>query len=271
MESTVDTKYLQVYARLGGFLYLFYIAALLPGIMIMSGFHVRGDFAQTATNIQAGELFYRTGLVLQLIGGMTAIPLGWAFYALLKHVDRNLALLALLWRVAESIFFGVLLILLFVRLNIYTARVVAFSPEQQQVLTGFLSSGREGSWSLAFIYFSIGSTIFFYLLLKSRFIPKALALLGLVGSPLVTLSGFAMLLAPDTIGIFKWWPWAPIGIAEIATGLLLLIRGADLRSWQQSRGHTISGNLGDTNLGDTAHLGDTPSRPSRGQHLGDMA
>src|SRR5947208_1454888 len=98
-----DRTSLNRFARLAGFLFLFYIGIVLAGTYITSGYVVKNDAIATAANINAAELTYRTGLLMQFAGSMTAVALGWALYVLLRPVDRNWALLALLFRVAEGI------------------------------------------------------------------------------------------------------------------------------------------------------------------------
>lgn len=222
---------MQAYARLAGFLFLFFIVVYFAGTQLTGSFHVAGDFARTAANIQDRETLYRASLVLQLLGGMTSVALGWALYGLLKAVHPDLALLALLWRICESLFFGFLLLQRFTALGLYAGDVTGLSIAQQQELTGeLLGAGRLAAYEFAGIQFSIGSAIFFSLFLRSRMIPRTLALSGVIGSVLVTLLGLASLTAPDAIRPVYWYVWAPIGVVEIITGFLLLIRGADLRS-----------------------------------------
>lgn len=225
---------MQTYARLSGFLFLFFIVVYFVGTQLASSFHVAGDFARTAANVQGRETLYRTGLVLQLLGGMTSVALGWSLYVLLRRVHPDLALLALLWRVCESLFFGVLLLQRFTALGLYTGDAHAFSIVQQQDLTqDLLGAGRQAAWEFAGIHFAVGSTIFFALLLRSRMIPRALALLGVVGSVLVIVAGLATLVLPEASRLY-WFFWAPIGVTEVIVGSLLLIRGADLRNHQAS-------------------------------------
>lgn len=218
-------------AKLAGFLLLFYIAILLAAGLVLDGFHAPGDVARTAANIRAGELQYRTGLVLQLLGGMTALPLGWAFYALVKGVDANLALLALLWRAAEALMGGLASVFRFMALSLYAAGPAAAGWGGEQPLVRLMLGGPRVTFPIAVIYFSIGSTIFFHLLLKSRAIPRVLAATGVIGSVMATILGFSLLIAPAW-GDALSWLWAPMLVAEVGTALWLLIRGVDFAYWQ---------------------------------------
>ncbi len=216
MDSNAADKSLLVYARTAGFMYLFVMAAFLAGFGIASHLIVPGNFTETARNITASERLCRVGLSSQLIASWTTILLGGAFYALLRTVDKNLALFALLWRVAEAVIGGVIAIFSFMALSIYTGRVSAFGVGERQALVNLLLRGYTVGFYIAVIYFSLGSIIFFYLLLESRFIPRTLSAFGIVASVLIPILGFASLIFPErapalTLG------WAPMFIDEIAT------------------------------------------------------
>jgi len=230
MDSAAADKSLLVYARIAGFMYLFVMAAFLAGFGIAYHLIVPGNFTETARNIIASERLCRVGLSSQLIASWTTILLAGAFYALLRTVHNNLALFALLWRVAEAVVGGVITIFSFMALSIYTGRVSAFGLAERQALVNLLLRGYTVGFYIAVIYFSLGSIIFFYLLLESRFIPRILSAFGIVASVLIPILGFASLIFPErapalTLG------WAPMFIAEIATGLWLLIAGANLTYW----------------------------------------
>jgi hypothetical protein len=185
-----------VYGRVAGFMYLFVIAAYMAGFAIVFHLIVPGSFAETARNITASERLCRIGLSSQLAASWTTILLGGAFYALLRTVDQNLALLALLWRVGEATIGGVISIFSFQALSIYTGRVSAFAVAERQALVSLILRGYAIGFYIAVIYFSLGSIIFFYLLLKSRFIPRMLSVFGIFASVLLPILGFASLIFP---------------------------------------------------------------------------
>jgi len=217
---------LQRWARGAGFMYLFVMATYLGGIAITSHCVVRGDLAATARQIAADETLYRVGLALQLVASGTTIGLAGAFYALLRPVAPNLALLALLWRTAEATLGGATAVVTFVALeNLRGGGDAAGGAGPPFLLARLLTAGHVAAFHVTLIFFSLGSVLYFGLLWKSRYIPRALAAFGLLASVIVALPGFARLILPslaDPLAI----AWAPIFIAEFATGTLLLVRGA---------------------------------------------
>ena len=79
--------------------------------------------------------------------------------------------------------------------------------------------------SVAAIFFCVGSTVFFYLLSRSAYIPRLLSLLGLYSS-LVYLAYWSFgLVVPDYPGAVTIAASLPILVAEVSAGLWLLTRG----------------------------------------------
>lgn len=75
--------------------------------------------------------------------------------------------------------------------------------------------------NISAIFFSIGSILFFYLFLKSRYIPTILSAFGVSASLIVTLMLFGILIFPEHAATLQI-AWAPMAIAEVATGLWLI-------------------------------------------------
>jgi len=71
--------------------------------------------------------------------------------------------------------------------------------------------------------FTIGSTIFFYLFARSRYIPRVLAWWGLFAS-VVALAACLTHLVQPAFPAMTMYAWIPLLIAETSTGLWLLIK-----------------------------------------------
>ncbi len=251
---------LQGYARLAGFMYVFSMAVFIAYFVIVSGFLVKGDFAQTAQNIAANEYLYRIGLVLRVAGGLTLVVLGWGFYALLKPVDANLSLFALLWRLVQTALDTAGAVILFAALDNYLA-----TPNEagaRALASQLMSNAHRASFNVQFIYLSMTSIIVFYLLLKSRFIPRLLAGFGLLSSLLFLVVTLAHMLVPDVsvlgtlvaaletaIGaandpsaraLASQLENVPMFITEVGTGLWLLVFGANLKYWRAKQAEAPS-------------------------------
>jgi hypothetical protein len=214
------------YARFAGVMY-FFTAFDLTGVVIVSRITGTGTFLATAHSVAASETLYRIGILFGLIGDLSTILLAIALYAILKPVDGILAMTALLFRLAESAIGGVVVVLGFADLQIYldASRANALSANQLGVLADLMSRTSAAGTDVSVVCFSIGSAIFFYLFLRSGYIPRALAVWGLLGSLLCTIAFSGSLLAPESSDLLRGIGALPIGIAEPVVGLWLLTRG----------------------------------------------
>lgn len=130
--------------------------------------------------------------VLTLVTSFSALVLGVTLYAITRDQDPDLALLALLCRVIESI------------------------------------PGHGGGA----IYFAVGSTLFCWLLLQGRMIPVALAWLGVCASVLLVVLlvlRTAGLFGPGTnwSSSLTWLTWLPMLVFELALAAWLIVRGVN--------------------------------------------
>ena len=224
-SSTVDGSQ-NAYARLAGSMYLFVDLAYLVGLFITSRFQVAGNVMETAHRIVASESLYRIGLSSLLVGALCTVFLAAGLYGTVQSIDNKLALQALAFRVVEAAVFAVVSVLNFAFMQLYVGpgHLSAFDASQLSAILSVRSAAGIVGFNVAAIFFSMGSTLFFYLFLRSTYLPRALSAVGLIGSLLVPIVCFGSLIAPQAA---KWllFGWIPIGFAEIAAGLWLLVKG----------------------------------------------
>src|SRR6266705_2172361 len=215
----------RTYARAAGLFYLLVLAFDIAGLVITSSIEGGGDFGQTARNIVASQGLYRLGLCLALTGTISTITLAIGLYVTLKPVDGSLAMAALLFRTAEAAVGAVGIVGAFAVLQIYleASHTVAFDAEQLRALIVVHPLG--ASTTIAAIFFSTGSAIFFYVFLKTQYIPRLLSAIGVFASVLYLAIWFTGLVAPGAPGLIQVLGSVPILIAEVSTGLWLLIAG----------------------------------------------
>lgn len=227
MTNTPTEKALQAYARLAGFLYLFVMAAFVIPFVITGSLSAPGDFAQTAHNVMASEFLYRSALAIFMLGVVGIILLSGAFYALFRAIDPSLAVIALALRIVEAVFMGVGVVLRFSALDNYAGAADALG--NREALHQLIFSAVGATYNVGFACLSLGSTLFFYLFFRSRYIPRALAGFGVLASLLLGVSTFAVVLIPARMAGLEMIAMAPLGIAEVTTGLWLLIAGVNLK------------------------------------------
>ncbi len=232
MENQTSIPSQSKAARIAGLLYL---AAMATGLFAEFYVHfpstlvINGDAAKTASNILANEQLYRIGIANNIVTFAIDVVLIWALYVLLRPVSRNLALLAVFFRLVETTMACVAIINYFVAMQFVSDadHLKAFDSEQLQALS-IMHYTYALTFTVVAIFLGLGSTIFNYLLFKSRYIPKALAVWGIFSSLLLLISQFAIIIFPDLEKIIIPACFGPIAIDEIALGFWLLFKGANI-------------------------------------------
>jgi hypothetical protein len=223
-DIAVDSQ--RAYARLAGLMYFLVLGFDVAGLLIASVIAGNGSFVETSQRIMAFETLYRVGLCFALAGSLSTVLLAVGLYVAVRPVDGNLAMTALLFRAAEAAIGGMGITIAFAVLQMHLAanHAGAFNANQLGTLADLSSGGTE----VAAIFFSLGSTIFFYLFLKSNYIPRVLAAWGVFASLLYAAAWFQSLILPQYSGPIAYGS-VPILIAEVSTGLWLLIRGIKIQ------------------------------------------
>ncbi len=224
IEESSTERTQRIYARVAGFLFLWLIITGLAGALTISHIVGSGTFAETAKRVVASERLYRVALSSELIETLSALLLAFALYATLKPVDKQLAQMAMYWRLGESFIGGVGTIFGFVRLHLYTSAqsLGALGTDQTQALVNLTRSAGSASYNIGATFFGIGSILFFYVFFKSRYIPKILSGFGVFASVLVPIMCFASLIFPEHAATLQYG-WAPMAVAEVSTGVWLML------------------------------------------------
>ncbi|MEM7504652.1 MAG: DUF4386 family protein [Pseudomonadota bacterium] len=145
------------------------------------------------------EAFQRAAVAIFIVHALLTMVLALSLHVVLSATDADLALAALLGRFVEATFFAL--------------AALTRPAELSDQLT-----------LVALIFFGVGSTIFYYLLLRSSYIPTFIAWLGVVGSLLAFVWGFVNMLlgAEQQLPIYYI---GPVTLAEVLAGFILLRSG----------------------------------------------
>jgi len=217
-------------ARLAGFLFLWLIITGLTGALTISNIVGSAPFEETAKRVANSERLYRLALCSELIETLSALVLAFALYTILKPVNKLLAQMAMYWRLAESLVGCVGVIFSFAQLNVYiSVQTTGEDRSQLQSLADFTHHAGFAFYNISALCFSIGSTLFFYLFLKSEYIPKVLSVFGMFASVIVTIMCFGSLIFPEYSQMLQYG-WAPMAIAEVTTGFWLMFGTLNRRS-----------------------------------------
>ena len=230
--STTDPRR---WARTAGALYLLIIAFGIFGELFTRGaLVVPGDPAATASRISDSMLLWRIGIAGDVLMHVFDVPVMLAIYVLLRPVDRNLALFALLSNVVQtSVLVANKLNLLWpVLLLGSSSAAAAFTPEQLATLTQLSISAHGHGFALGLVFFGITCLVEGHLIARSGFLP---ALIGrgmqLAGLCYLT-NSFALIVAPDLADRLFPVILLPPFFAELAFAGWLLLKGVDVVAWR---------------------------------------
>jgi len=243
MENQTSIASQSKAARIAGLLYLVAMATGLFAefyVHFPSALIVSGDAAKTASNITANEQLYRIGIANNIVTFAIDVVLIWALYVLLRPVNRNLALLAVFFRLVETTLACVAIINSYVALQFVSNAEYGkvFDPNQIQALS-ILHDTYALSFVVVAIFLGLGSTVFNYLLFKSRYIPKTLAVWGIFASLLLLMSQFAIIIFPAAEKTIIPACYGPIAIDEIALGFWLWVKGANIPKMDPRTRHQL--------------------------------
>ncbi len=226
--TTMQIAALDKQARRAGAVYLAYIVFTATSGTMQHHQVVWSDLAVTARNIQQSVFFFRVAFLSEIVGTLLFLCATWSYYALLKPVGKNLALLLVLLNLAgvaaecaSTIFhFGALQCL------IGTDLLRGFTVDQMQAMAMLLLRIGGAGMTVATLFYGAWLFPFGWLVWKSGFIPRFWGVLLLA-------DGVCLLICFVQLSLFpayeKWtYPMFPIMfVAEVGMALWLVIRGAN--------------------------------------------
>jgi hypothetical protein len=234
LDQRVETSP-QVYARIGGLLYLVIIAAGIFGELFVRGkLVVSADAAATAHNIVTHELLWRLGIAGDLLMHICDIPLMFIFYFLLKPVNKNLALVALLFNLIQTAVLVANKLNLIMAMFLFTGgNLKTVDPQQLQTL-GYLAIKLHGyGFGVGLIFFGFACLIYGYLIFRSGYLPKALGIMLQIAGLCYLTNSFALIITPAFADQLFPFILLPPFIAELSLCLWLLIKGVNMPKWDE--------------------------------------
>ena len=223
----------QVYARIGGVLYLIIIVIGFCGeFFVRNRLVVAGDITATANNIIAFESLWRIQIASDLILLVCAVALLLILYILLRPVNKNLALLALFFNLVSFPIEAVSKLFLFAALFLSQNAdyLKAFEPLQLQALASLSLKLHDYGFAIDLIFFGFACLIYGYLLFRSGYFPRALGVLIEIAGLSYLTNSFTLILAPAYAAtIFPILVLALIG--ETSFSVWLVVKGVNNSEW----------------------------------------
>jgi len=219
-------------ARVAGLLYLMMVPLGIFGIMyVPSTLVVPGDVATTANNIMASESLFRLSIVSALLIQIDGIFVVLLLYRLLKPVNKNHAVLMVVFLLVAAPIAMLNELNHFAALSLLSGDdyLTVFTTDQSQALVPLFFDLHERGIDIASIFWGLWLFPMGYLVFKSGFLPRILGVLLMIGCFGYLIESFAALLLPDhevNIAMFTFW-------GEVLLPLWLLIKGVNVEKWKK--------------------------------------
>jgi hypothetical protein len=210
---------------------LLYTIASIPGffalVYVPSKLIVHGNATATANNISASETLFRLGIAANLVGQALFVFVALSLYELLKGINRRHALQMLtLILVAIPLAFlnevNAIAALILVRGADF---ISLFDKPQRDSLAMLFFNLHGAGFAVAGIFWGLWLFPMGLLPYKSRFIPRILGVLLMIGCFAYLANSFTSLVVPRYEAIVSKW-MSPIQAVELLFMLWLLIMGA---------------------------------------------
>jgi Domain of unknown function (DUF4386) len=227
-SSTIDNSQ-RTAAKVAGWSFLFtMVIVVFANYGLLNPLMVRGDVAQTARNIVAHETQFRVTVVCFLAYSAGVFVLLVALYVILKPVNPGLALAGAIFRLvfASLWLLATLNLLSALRLLGSASYLQAFEVDRLQALARLHVAANFDAYYVGLPFFGLAATVCAYLFFKSNYIPKGLALFGVISSAWCVLCAFVYLVFPGFANpVNPYWFDSPMAIFELALSFWLLFKG----------------------------------------------
>ena len=211
------------------------VAGLLAFVLVVFGNYVLlnplivpRNAVDTARNILAHQTQFRIALTCFLAYGIGSIVLLSALYIILAPISNGLALTGALFRLVFAILWLIapLNSLAALRLLGDAAYLKVIEPDRLQALARVQLAGSFDDYYVGLPFFGLAATVCAWLWLKSSYIPKGLAIFGVISSAWCVLCAFLFLVFPDFDKIVNAYIFdSPMAIFELVVSVWLLFKG----------------------------------------------
>ncbi len=216
-------------AKVAGWTGLLTFAIVVFGnYVLLNPLTVPGNAAATAQNIVAHETQFRLTVVCFLTYSLGIVVLLSALYVILKPVNPGLALVGALSRLAFALLWllSPLNLLSGLRLLSNANYLQVFEPDRLQALAKLHLGASFDDYYVGLPFFGLAATICAYLWLKSNYIPKGLALFGVISSAWCVLCAFIFLIFPHFNTVVNDYIFdSPMALFEMVLSFWLLFKG----------------------------------------------
>jgi hypothetical protein len=216
-------------ARIAGWSYLASFAVVVfSNYVLLNPLIIPRNAVDTARNILAHSTQFRIALTLFLAYSVGAVILAGALYIILKPINHYLALVGALFRLvfAMSWLLSAIHMLGALRFLGTTPYLQAFETDRLQVLSRVTMAATFDDYYVGLPFFGLAATVCAWLWLKSSYIPRGLAIFGVIASAWCVLCAFVYLIFPNFNKIVNDYVFdSPMALFELVLSFWLLTKG----------------------------------------------
>src|SRR5437870_8167037 len=216
-------------AKVAGWSGLLTFAIVVFGnFVLLNPLTVPGNAAATAQNIVAHETQFRLTVVCFLTYSLGVVVLLSALYVILKPLNPGLALVGALSRLVFAFLWllSTLNMLSALRLLSNANYLQVFEPDRLQALAKLHLGANFDDYYVGLPFFGLAATICAWLWIESNYIPKGLAIFGVISSGWCVLCAFVFLIFPNFNRIVNDYIFdTPMAIFELVVSVWLLVKG----------------------------------------------
>jgi hypothetical protein len=219
-------------ARSAGFMYLLYIIfSIIANNIGHIGF---GDAALIINTITTHESLFRISFVIGLFSVVLFLLAAWDLYAVLKPVNKNMALLFLLLNLGGFVIWCSSMLNLFAGVLILSGAdyLKAFPADQLHALAMLFANLYKNGTIISQVPYGLWVLPLGYLIFKSGFLPKALGILLMIDFVSVFIWFSQFFLLPN-YPIIAYPCYVVSFLAEFGLTLWLLIKGVNVEKWKK--------------------------------------
>jgi hypothetical protein len=223
------------HARVVAFLFLSLIPLAVFGMVyVPSVLIVPGDAATTARNIMASESLFRLGIASTLLSQIIGIFWVLVLYQLLKPVNKNMAVLMVIFNLL------IVPIAMLNELNQFAILFLSsgadylrvFTPGQLHALMSLFLNLHDNGIKIAGIFWGLWLFPYGFLVFRSGFLPRFIGVLLMIGCFGYLIQSFAGFLSPNLV-VYTALLSVITSSGELLLPLWLLIKGVNVEQWEK--------------------------------------
>ena len=199
-----------------------FVTSFSSGVFLQPALMVPGNISEGMIKIANNAWLMRANILVDMLTALGIIFLGAILFVTLRKQNEKIALVALGFYVLEAALLAVSRIAAFSLLGISQEFVTAGHPAFLQTMGNLAIESMDfGGSTLHMLVFCFGGILFYYLLDKSRIVPRVLSLWGLITVFPLLIATLSAIFGYE-LPVFFYLPYLPF---ELAIGVWILVKG----------------------------------------------